>query len=588
MNKKLFALLSILVIASMALVACGGGEETEVPAATEAPAEATEAPTAEPTAAPEPTPIPDVSIATFDGTSLSVPAEECNGEYGGLIQSVVATDENTVTFTLCRPDPAFLSKIAFSPFAIYPSEWLEATAADGQRTSEGLEKPVGTGPYMVGEWNRGESLTLVANPDYYGEPAAAETLIYRWSSESAARLLELQAGTVDGIDNIGPDDFEVVRSDPNLQLVIRPALNIFYIGITNTFAPWDDVRVRQAVAMGIDRQRIVDNFYPAGSEVASHFTPCSIPNGCVGDSWYEFDPEAARALLAEAGFPDGFSTKLYYRDVVRGYLPQVSSVAQDVQAQLKENLNIDAEIVVMESGAFIEASGSGSLDGLYFLGWGADYPHITNFLDFHFGEANPQFGNPFAEVYDNLVAGAQLADPAEAEPFYVAANNAIKELVPMVPVAHGGSATAYRADVTNAQASPLTNEQFAFSDPGGRDTFIWMQNAEPISLFCADETDGESLRACDQVMEALYGYEMNGTATVPVLAESCTPNEDLTVWTCVLREGVTFHDGSTFDAADVVATFNMGLNIASPTHAGNTNLWEYYDYLWGLMKKPGG
>ena len=588
MNKKLFALLSILVIASMALVACGGGEETEVPAATEAPAEATEAPTAEPTAAPEPTPIPDVSIATFDGTSLSVPAEECNGEYGGLIQSVVATDENTVTFTLCRPDPAFLSKIAFSPFAIYPSEWLEATAADGQRTSEGLEKPVGTGPYMVGEWNRGESLTLVANPDYYGEPAAAETLIYRWSSESAARLLELQAGTVDGIDNIGPDDFEVVRSDPNLQLVIRPALNIFYIGITNTFAPWDDVRVRQAVAMGIDRQRIVDNFYPAGSEVASHFTPCSIPNGCVGDSWYEFDPEAARALLAEAGFPDGFSTKLYYRDVVRGYLPQVSSVAQDVQAQLKENLNIDAEIVVMESGAFIEASGSGSLDGLYFLGWGADYPHITNFLDFHFGEANPQFGNPFAEVYDNLVAGAQIADPAEAEPFYVAANNAIKELVPMVPVAHGGSATAYRADVTNAQASPLTNEQFAFSDPGGRDTFIWMQNAEPISLFCADETDGESLRACDQVMEALYGYEMNGTATVPVLAESCTPNEDLTVWTCVLREGVTFHDGSTFDAADVVATFNMGLNIASPTHAGNTNLWEYYDYLWGLMKKPGG
>ena len=588
MNKKLFALLSILVIASMALVACGGGEETEVPAATEAPAEATEAPTAEPTAAPEPTPIPDVSIATFDGTSLSVPAEECNGEYGGLIQSVVATDENTVTFTLCRPDPAFLSKIAFSPFAIYPSEWLEATAADGQRTSEGLEKPVGTGPYMVGEWNRGESLTLVANPDYYGEPAAAETLIYRWSSESAARLLELQAGTVDGIDNIGPDDFEVVRSDPNLQLVIRPALNIFYIGITNTFAPWDDVRVRQAVAMGIDRQRIVDNFYPAGSEVASHFTPCSIPNGCVGDSWYEFDPEAARALLAEAGFPDGFSTKLYYRDVVRGYLPQVSSVAQDVQAQLKENLNIDAEIVVMESGAFIEASGSGSLDGLYFLGWGADYPHITNFLDFHFGEANPQFGNPFAEVYDNLVAGAQIADPAEAEPFYIAANNAIKELVPMVPVAHGGSATAYRADVTNAQASPLTNEQFAFSDPGGRDTFIWMQNAEPISLFCADETDGESLRACDQVMEALYGYEMNGTATVPVLAESCTPNEDLTVWTCVLREGVTFHDGSTFDAADVVATFNMGLNIASPTHAGNTNLWEYYDYLWGLMKKPGG
>jgi ABC-type transport system substrate-binding protein len=72
------------------------------------------------------------------------------------------------------------------------------------------------------------------------------------------------------------------------------------------------------------------------------------------------------------------------------------------------------------------------------------------------------------------------------------------------------------------------------------------------------------------------------------LAESCTPNDDLTVWTCVLRQGVTFSDGSAFDAADVVATFNMGLNIASPTHVGNTGTFFYYDYLWGLMKKPGG
>jgi ABC-type transport system substrate-binding protein len=585
-KNKLFALLSVLVLASLMLAACGPAETTEAPM-TEPPA--TEAPATEaPTAAPEPTPIPDVPIATFDGTSLSVPAEECNGDYAGLIQSVVATDANTVTFTLCRPDPAFLSKVAFSPFAIYPSEWLEATAADGARTSEGLEHPVGTGPYMVSEWKRGESITFVANPDYWGEPPAAETLVYRWSSESAARLLELQSGTVDGIDNVGPEDFETVQNDPNLHLQVRPALNVFYIAMTNTFEPFDDVKVRQAVAMGIDRQRIVDNFYPPGSEVASHFTPCAIPNGCVGDPWYDFDVDAAKALLAEAGFPDGFSTKLYYRDVVRGYLPQVSNVAQDIQAQLKENLNIDAEIVVMESGAFIEASTSGSLDGFYLLGWGADYPHITNFLDFHFGAANPQFGNQSPTYTDLLVQGAQIADPAEAEPIYVQANNAIREFVPMIPVAHGGSAAAYKADVTTPQASPLTNEQFAFSDPGGRDTFVWMQNAEPISMFCADESDGESLRACDQVMEALYGYEINGTATEPLLAESCDPNEDLTVWTCTLRQGVKFHDGSDFDATDVVATFNMGLNIASPTHAGNTNLWEYYDYLWGLMKKPGG
>jgi ABC-type transport system substrate-binding protein len=356
--------------------------------------------------------------------------------------------------------------------------------------------------------------------------------------------------------------------------------------MTNTFEPFTNQAVRQAIAKGIDRQRIVDTFYPPGSEVASHFTPCAIPNACVGDAWYEFDPEAAREELAAAGFPDGFSTKLYYRDVVRGYLPQVGNVAQDIQAQLKQNLNIDAEIVVMESGAFIEESSAGRLDGFYLLGWGADFPHVTNFLDYHFGAANPQFGDQSPTYSDVLAEAAQIADTAEAEPLYVEANNAIREYVPMIPVAHGGSGTAWRADVTNPQASPLSNEVFFTSAPGDRDVFVWMQNAEPISLFCADETDGESLRACEQVVEALYSYEINGTAVEPALAESCEPNDALDVWTCTLRQGVTFHDGTTFDANDVVATFTMGLDAASPLHKGNTNVFEYYDYLWGLINKP--
>jgi ABC-type transport system substrate-binding protein len=595
-KRNLFVLLSLLVIASVVLTACGGGAPateappavTEPPATEEAPAtaEATEAPATEaPTA--EPTPIPDVPIATFDGTILSVPAEECNGDYVGLIQSVEATDQYTVTFNLCRPDPAFLSKIAFSPFAIYPKEWIESTVGDTTRTTEGLEAPIGTGPYVVSEWTRGESLTFTANPDYWGPAPQAETLVLRWSTESAARLTELQAGTIDGFDNVAPEDFETIEGDSNLHLQIRPALNTFYVGMTNTFPPFDNQQVRQAIAMGIDRQRIVDNFYPAGSEVASHFTPCSIPNACEGETWYDFDVEAAKALLTEAGFPDGFETKLYYRDVVRGYLPQVANVAQDIQAQLLENLNINAEIVVMESGAFIEESGAGRLDGLYLLGWGADYPHVTNFIDYHFSAAQTQFGDQSPTYTDLIPQGAQVGDPAEAAPIYAQINDAIRDYVPMVPIAHGGSAAAYLADVTNPQASPLTTELFYLSDPGGRDVFTFMQGAEPISLFCADETDGESLRACEQVTEALYGFKMNTADVEPHLAESCEPNEDLTVWTCTLRQGVKFHDGSDFGSEDVVATFDMGLNIGSPNHKGNTNLWQYYDTLWGLMKKPG-
>jgi ABC-type transport system substrate-binding protein len=153
----------------------------------------------------------------------------------------------------------------------------------------------------------------------------------------------------------------------------------------------------------------------------------------------------------------------------------------------------------------------------------------------------------------------------------------------LIPVAHGGSAVAYRADVVNPQASPLTSEMFAVTDPGGRDVFVFMQGAEPISMFCADETDGESLRACEQVMQSLYGYQINSTAFEPVLAESCEPSADLMTWVCTLRQGVLFSDGSGFDANDVVATFIMGLDSGSNVHVGNTNLWEYYSTLWGLI-----
>jgi len=567
-RHTLFSVLGVLVIASLALAACGAPAATQAPAATDVPA--MELP---------------YEIVPFS-EPMVLDAGGC--DYGGAVRSVEAVDESTVVFSLCGPDPAFLAKIAFSVFGIYPQEWLEWASQEANVEAR-LRQPIGTGPYSVGEWVSGESITFNANPNFWGDAPHAETLVFRWSTESAARTLELQAGTVDGIDNPGPADFAVIEGDANLALLDRPALNTFYIAMTNTFEPWDDVNVRKAIAMGIDRQRIVDTFYPEGSEVASHFTPCAIPNGCTGDEWYEFDAAAARLLLADAGFPDGFSTSLFYRDVVRGYLPEVPRVAEDIQAQLLENLGIEAEIVVMESGAFIEESTAGRLDGLYLLGWGADYPHVTNFLDFHFGEANPQFGTTFPEIYEVLVEAAQIADEGEAEPLYVEANNQIKALVPMMPVAHGGSATAFRADVEGAHASPLSNEYMAAMDPGGRDTFVWMQNAEPISLFCADETDGESLRGCEQIIEALYAYEVGGTATHPALAESCEPNADLSVWTCTLRQGVTFHDGSPLDANDVVATFTMGLDASSPLHQGNTNAWEYYAYLWtSLMNVPPG
>ena len=573
MKRNLFVLLSLLVIASV-LTACGGAPATATeapPVVTEPPTEApaTEEPTAEATEAPA-TEAP----STYDG--LLVEAPDC--EYGGEFKSIEAVDASTVKFTLCYPDPAFLSKVAFAAFAIEDSDYLNEMAGDSAAISEA---PNGTGPYRVAEWVRGDHITLEANPDFWGEAPTIQTLIIRWSAEAAQRLVELQAGTADGIFLPSSDDFATIEGDSNLKLYPFTTGNIFYIGLNNTIAPFDNAQVRQAVAMAIDKQRIVDTYYPPGSEVAEQFVPPSFEPGFStsgdGAKWYEYDPEGAKALLAEAGFPDGFETTLSYRDVVRVYLPNVGQVAQEIQSQLAE-VGITVNINVMESGAFLESVAAGE-QGLYLLGWGMDYPDSTNFYDFHFTGGVPRFGEEWPDLVEEIKAAAQLSDSAERQAHYDNVNALIKEHVPMIPVAHGSTANAFLASVGNVVMGPL-NENFEqmTTDDG---QLVWVQSAEPISLWCGDETDGETLRVCEQVYDSLLGYEFGGVKPIPALAESWESNEDATEWTFHLREGVKFHNGADLDANDVVASYSARWDTESPNHKGNTGAFEYFVGFFG-------
>ncbi|MEZ4718672.1 MAG: ABC transporter substrate-binding protein [Caldilineaceae bacterium] len=541
------------------LAGCGA---PAAPTGSETAAEATEAPAEE---APAATPF----------SPMAVSAENC--DYGGEFQSIESIDEMTVKFTLCYPDPAFPSKVAFSSFAINDADYLEATGGGGDL----VEQPNGTGPYEMVEWRRGDQIIYNRFDDYWGDPAIAENLIFRWSAESAQRLVELQAGTVDGIDNPGPDDFEAIEADENLQLALRNGTNIFYLGMNNTYPPFDNERVRQAFAMAIDRQRLVDNFYPPGSSVATQFMPPSIFGYSEGQTWYDYDPEMAKQILEEEGVLPDFNTTITYRDVVRGYLPNPGVVAQDIQAQLAE-IGVNAEIVVMESGSFLDAADRGELDGFHMLGWGADYPDATNFLDFHFGPgSSDQFGEGFPDIWDALKEGATKADPADRQPFYDQANELIKQHVPMIPIAHGGNGAAYLADVEGAYASDIGAEKFALMNPGGRDTFVWMQNGEPPGLYCADESDGEALRACEQAMESLLAYEPGTGAVVASLATDWSANDELTEWTFTLRDGVKFHNGAMLDANDVVMSYVVQWDASHPLHTGRDGSFTYFPGLFG-------
>ncbi len=557
-RRNFVVVFSCLVVMAMLLAACGKA----TPVATEAPA--TEAPVATEAVAYEP---------------MVVAAENC--DYGGEIKSIEAIDEFTVKFTLCNPDPAFPSKVAFSVFAIQDKDYLDANSGDSVKLSDA---PNGTGPYKVVAWNRGDSIVYVANDSYWGDKALTTNLIFRWSEQSAQRLLELQAGTVNGIDNPGPDDIPTIKDDATLAFKERDGFNIFYIGFNNTIAPFDNLDVRKGLALAIDRQRIVEQYYPAGPSVANSFVPDFVLPGASPDiKWYDFDQEAAKASLETAGYNAANPLKitLSFRVVDRAYLPSPDKVAQEIQAQLAE-VGVEVTLKEMESAAFIDATAAGQ-EGFYLLGWNADYPDATNFYDYHFDdENNLQFGALYPDMQAEIDAAAKLSDAAARQTHYDVVNQLLKDYVMMVPVAHGGSGVAYQANVEGAHASPLGNENFSVVSNGGN-TFVWMQNGEPNSLWCSDETDGETLRACEQVYESLLAFSVGGTEVIPGLAEAYTVNDELTEYTFTLRQGVTFHNGAALDANDVVASFASQWDAASPNHVGRTGMFEYFGAFFGAF-----
>src|SRR5690606_38742340 len=162
--------------------------------------------------------------ADFEAVAYDESAQCGTDGYAGNLAGIEAVDELTVRFTLCEPDVAFPAKVAFSALGIHPSEHLEATGGAP------IDNPIGTGPYRLEAWERGSQNVLTANEDYWGEPPSIPTVVFRWSAESAQRLVELQSGDVDGIDNVGTEDFATVQDDPDLQLLEREPLNVFYLG----------------------------------------------------------------------------------------------------------------------------------------------------------------------------------------------------------------------------------------------------------------------------------------------------------------------------------------------------------------------
>ncbi len=572
MKRSIYVLLSMLILASMLLAACGT-PATAAPTAVPAAPAATDVPAA--TAVPAAT---DVPAPAFVGEKLVAP----NCDYGGNFKALEAVDELTVKFSFCKPVPDFLAKITLEAFNILDENYLKEIGGDATKLND---NPVGTGPYILKEWVRGDHLTFVPNPTYFGEKPANATFILKWNKEAAARLLDLQAGNVSGIAEVNVDDIASIQADPNLKLYARNGHNFLYMGINNTHPPFDNEKVRQAFAMAVNKQKIVDDFYAPGSVAATQFVQAGVTPGYTeGYKGTAYDAAMAKQMLTDAKFDFTKTYVLHYGDRTRPYFPAPSKIAQAVQAQFAE-IGVKLDIAMEDWAAYGPKVSAGEYD-LFFLGWGEDYPDATNWYDVFLLGSQKNFGNPHADIVALVKQAAQLGDQAARQKLYDQVNALYDQHVPMVVIAHGNTNLAFLASVGNVAIGPY-NENFPQMTTADG-TVIFSQDGEPISLMCNDEGDGNSFRACTQLFSKLYKFGWGSATPEPDLAEKCVANADATEWTCTLRKGVVFSNGAALDANDVVATMSAGFDYSNPLRKGNSGNYNYFKDLFGpkVLNQP--
>ena len=180
-----------------------------------------------------------------------------------------------------------------------------------------------------------------------------------------------------------------------------------------------------------------------------------------------------------------------------------------------------------------------------------------------------------------MTKAGQSADPAVRQKNYDDVNKLLMQHVPFIPIAHGANGDAYKATIKGIVVGPY-NDNFPYMQTAAGQ-LVFLGTAEPISLWCGDEEDGETIRACMQIYEPLLRYKYGTSATEPALAESYTANADLTQYTFKLRQNVKWSDGTAFTAADVFATYTAMWDAKNVNHKGNTGTFQYWSGLFGTF-----
>src|SRR5215468_7818067 len=381
-----------------------------------------------------------------------------------LLKSVVKVDDYTVRVVLNEPEAPFLSDLAMEFAGIQSKEYADAMLKAG--TPEKLDQePIGTGPFYLVQYQKDAIIRYRAFPDYFRGKAKIDDLVFAITPDASVRWAKLQKGECHVMPYPNPADLDAMRNDPNVQVLEQPGLNIGYLAYNTQKKPFDDVRIRKAFNMAINKKAIIDTVYLSTGIGAVNPMPPSIwsYNDAIKDDPY--DPDAAKKLLAEAGYPNGLQTDLWAMPVQRPYNPNARRIAELMQADLAK-IGVKAEIKSFEWGEYRKRLQAGEHQ-MGILGWTGDNGDPDNFLHTLLGcdSAKSASGANIAKFchkpFDDLVMQAKtVSDQSERSKLYEQAQVIFKEQAPWFTIAHAVQLKPMRKSVVDFKLSPFGRHNF--------------------------------------------------------------------------------------------------------------------------------
>ncbi len=378
-----------------------------------------------------------------------------------LIREIRKIDDMTVQIQLNAPEAPFLSNLGMAFASILSSEYADAMDAAGTPDKIDLD-PVGTGPFQLFSYQKDAFIRYLAHPNYWAGKAALDKLVFAITPDASVRYAKLKAGECHLMPYPNPADLEAMRSDPEIVLAEQEGLNVGYLAFNTEKEPFTKKKVRQALNMAVNKQAILDAVFQGSGTAAINPIPPTIWSYNEATEDYPYDPEAAKAMLAKAGYPNGFKTDIWAMPVQRPYNPNARRMAEIIQADWAK-VGVEAEIVTFEWGEYLKRSKNGEHQTVL-LGWTGDNGDPDNFLHVLLGCDAASGANRarwcFKPFDDLLIAAKRTTDIAERTRLYEYAQLVFKEEAPWVTIAHSLVFKPMRPEVVDFRIDPFGGHLF--------------------------------------------------------------------------------------------------------------------------------